>query len=536
MIIPFLVITFLITHNIYSGVKSEAEKENGQIAEKNEYVLNNIFESVMSYYNQFTTDSKFLYLLSADKDKTSLLFYSEAVTEFHNRASGAVTSGKMFDSIYLYSKKSSYVHAVDSSNSLDRFLFLDWYKAYEKAGRQNTVCTSSVSGNDVMSIVMNIYYENDYAGALVFNISKNYLDDAINKSAQDGFNYCSFLTSNNDTVYSSGGLTLDEAKEKACFSKAFDFSGQPLSYSGFLICNLPLLTLRRMLPIALPYFLLTVFAIVFVAFMCSLKFYKSIANIITAFENAALGTDAENNDYNELHYINDNIVNMLLHSEQVENDLVMRFSELKKAQSIALQTQMNPHFLFNTLNLINTIIIEDCGRDTDAVMVVKKLAELLNLSLDTKTYIVSVEAELDYAKKYVDIELVRNDYNFIVDWDIDPGVMEKNTLKMILQPILENAVFHGINNIDDSKIGNIHVRAYSENDTLVFSVKDNGKGIDKDTLASITEKLVSDEIVETKHIGIANVNSRIQLVYGKEYGINIETSENGTEIIIRQPL
>ena len=225
-----------------------------------------------------------------------------------------------------------------------------------------------------------------------------------------------------------------------------------------------------------------------------------------------------------------------MHSKQVENDLVMRFSDLKKAQSIALQTQMNPHFLFNTLNLVNAIIIEDCGRDTDAVMVVKKLAELLNLSLDTKTYIVTVESELNYAKKYIDIELLRSDYNFIVDWDISPDILKCKTLKMILQPILENAIFHGINNIHDDRIGRILVHAYRKNNSLVFSIKDNGNGIDAKVLSKITKKLNSDGIIESKHIGIANVNSRIRIVYGSEYGISVKTSSLGTEIIIVQPL
>ena len=536
MAVPFFTVTVLMAFNTYSTVNIEAKKKNDQLAERSQYVLDGIFDRATTLYNQISLDENVLYLLTADTLHSDVLTVKQSVTSFYNRARREVTTGTMLDSVFLYSEKNSYVHSIDSSNFLDRFLFLDWYHAYVKAGKENTICSSVINGKEVISVVMNITYEGNIEGALVFNILKSYVDTALGEPSEENFQYYSFLMGESGPVYSPEGVDFDKIKKEAFLTQSNDFHGYPLSYCGFFVCDIASLAMQRMLPVAFPYSVLLLFSVIFVAFMCSLKFYKSIANIMAVFENVASGTDMHSENYNELRYINDNIVNMLMHSKQVENDLVMRFSDLKKAQSIALQTQMNPHFLFNTLNLVNAIIIEDCGRDTDAVMVVKKLAELLNLSLDTKTYIVTVESELNYAKKYIDIELLRSDYNFIVDWDISPDILKCKTLKMILQPILENAIFHGINNIHDDRIGRILVHAYRKNNSLVFSIKDNGNGIDAKVLSKITKKLNSDGIIESKHIGIANVNSRIRIVYGSEYGISVKTSSLGTEIIIVQPL
>ncbi len=534
--VPFTIITIFISLNTYLNIRNETEDRSFQVSERSRYVFEDIFNSIDELYHQFTSNKETLYLITADTTNTDTYRLKQSVSSFYDRVHSAISGSNILDSIYLYSERNSYVYATDSSNELGKFSNLDWYREYISQGKNNTICHMEINGNGVISIVMNIYAESKHSGVLVFNISKSYIDAAISDFETSNITYSAFLMNGKKTAYSLNEKIFSEAENESLFSYTHNITGYPASYKGFFKCNIGKIALKRMLPIAVPYFIFTIISIIFVAFMCSLKFYRSISDIITIFETITTGTDIYSENFNELHYINDNIVNMLLHSQQVENDLVIRLSELKKAQSIALQTQMNPHFLFNTLNLVNTIIIEDCGRDTDAVIIINTLANLLNSSLDTKTYIVAVESELDYAKKYIDIELIRNDYNFIIDWDISPDVLQYKTLKMILQPILENAVFHGIRNITKDKIGKISVRAYLENKDLVFSVTDNGEGIKKDILEQLTAKLSSNEIAETKHIGIANVNSRIRLIYGDEYGCSISTSSSGTTIAIKQPV
>lgn len=506
------------------------------MAERSYYVFEDVFNNIDELYYQFANDSETLYLITADTSSTDSLKLNKTVTGFYNQVHNVTSNNDIIDSIYLYSKRNSYVYSTDSSNTLSGFLNTEWYDEYISNNKKNTVCRTEINGEDTLSVVMNIYSESEHSGILVFNISKNYLDAAMSNFETPDISYSAFLTSNEKAAYSLGESNYEQAKNSYVFSYNYNIVGHPVSYTGFFDCSIPSVTLHQILPIAIPYLLFIIISIFFVAFMCSLKFYSSISDILSMFEIMSYDSDIHAEKYDEIHYVSDNILNILMHSKQVENDLTQHFSKLKKAQSIALQAQINPHFLFNTLNLVNTIIIEDCGRDTDAVSVINTLSKIISFSLDTQNYIVSVEEEINYAKQYLDIELIKNDYNFIVDWNISPEVSQYKTLKMILQPILENAVFHGVGNIDDDKIGKITINVCTENGNLVFSVSDNGKGIAEDILAQITDKLNSNEIIETRHLGIVNVNSRLKLIYGEEYGCSIITSAEGTTIYIKQPI
>lgn len=534
--IPFAMITVFISYSTYVNVKTDIEGNCKHIAERSYYVFEDVFNTIDELYYEFTNNSETLYLITTDTSGIDTLKLNKTVTEFYNRVHNVTSNSDIIDSIYLYSKRNSYVYSTDSSNSLDGFLYTEWHDEYNSNDKKNTVCHTKIDGEDALSVVMNIYPESEYSGILVFNISKNYLDTAMSNFETPDILYSPFLTSNEKVAYSLTANDYKKAESNSAFTYNYDIVGHPVSYIGSFDCSIPTVTLHRILPIAIPYLLFIIISIFFVAFMCSLKFYSSISDILSMFELISYDSDIHAEKYDEIHYVSDNILNILMHSKQVENDLTQHFSKLKKAQSIALQAQINPHFLFNTLNLVNTIIIEDCGRDTDAVSVINTLSKIISFSLDTQNYIVSVEEEVNYAKQYLDIELIKNDYNFIVDWNISPDVLQYKTLKMILQPILENAVFHGVGNIDADKIGKITINVYAENGDLVFSVNDNGKGIAEDILAQITDKLNSSEIIETRHLGIVNVNSRLKLIYGEEYGCSIVTSAEGTTIYIKQPI
>ena len=534
--IPFALITIFISYNTYLNIKTDIEEKCKHISERSYYVIEDVFDNINELYYQFANDSETLYLITADTSKIDSLKLKKIISDFYDQVHNATSNSNIIDSIYLYSKRNGYVYSTDSSNTLENFQNIDWYNEYMTNDKKNTICHTKINGNDVVSVVMNIYSESKRSGILVFNISKAYISSALSDFEDLDITYSAFLTSEGKTAYCLNTNTFEKAKSDSIFSYTHDILGYPVLYTGFFSCNIPHITLKRILPITIPYLLFIIISIIFVAFLCSLKFYSSISDILSMLETMTHDTDIPFEKYNEIHYITDNILNILLHSKQIENDLTINFSKFKKSQSIALQTQINPHFLFNTLNLVNTIIIEDCGRDTDAVSVINTLSKLISFSLDTQNYIVSVEEEINYAKQYIDIELIKNDYNFIVDWNIAPDVYQYKTIKMILQPILENAVFHGVGNIDADKIGKITIDAYAENNNLVFSISDNGKGIPEDILAQIIGKLNSNEIVETKHIGIVNVNSRLKLIYGEEYGCNIITSLDGTTIFIKQPI
>ncbi len=199
----------------------------------------------------------------------------------------------------------------------------------------------------------------------------------------------------------------------------------------------------------------------------------------------------------------------------------------KKHEMKALQNQINPHFLYNSLSLINWKALEVGNRDISDITLA--LSNFYRTSLNKGKNITSVEEELSNVKSYIDIQLVMHDYEFEVVYDIDENILQYDTLNLLLQPIVENAIEHGIDVKPDGEKGIITVRGYMDDDNVYLSVEDNGVGMDEEKAASIITE-------HSKGYGIRNVNERIQLYYGEQYCLSVQSKINeGTCITVTLP-
>jgi two-component system sensor histidine kinase YesM len=195
---------------------------------------------------------------------------------------------------------------------------------------------------------------------------------------------------------------------------------------------------------------------------------------------------------------------------------------LKKAELRALQAQINPHFLYNTLD---TIIWMAESKKTDQVIeIVSALANFFRISLSKGKDWITIGEEIERTRSYLAIQKMR--YRDIMDYEIqvDEGVLDNTILKLILQPLVENALYHGIKNKRQG--GTITVRAKQENEhEVLLEVEDNGIGFTPEKLAQLQVELEDDsgEIRLESGFGIGNVNKRIRLYYGKQYGLSINS-------------
>ncbi len=199
----------------------------------------------------------------------------------------------------------------------------------------------------------------------------------------------------------------------------------------------------------------------------------------------------------------------------------------KKHEMKALQNQINPHFLYNSLSLINWKALEVGNRDISDITLA--LSNFYRTSLNKGKNITTVGEEISNVKSYIDIQLVMHDYEFEVKYDIDDGILLYDTLNLILQPIVENAIEHGIDVKSDGSKGIITIKGYMDDDNIYLSVEDNGVGMDKEKAASIITE-------HSKGYGIRNVNERIQLYYGEQYCLTVNSKiGEGTCIIVTLP-
>ncbi|WP_207976624.1 sensor histidine kinase [Metabacillus bambusae] len=208
-----------------------------------------------------------------------------------------------------------------------------------------------------------------------------------------------------------------------------------------------------------------------------------------------------------------------------ENEKLKRKFEIK-----LLQRQLSPHFLYNTLNSIRWIAM--IKKQNQIKGLVDALSRLLSYSLRNTDELVSLEEELSIIKEYVKIQKVRyQDFNFVID--IGTKIDDLKILKFLLQPLIENALIHGLSNIEG--FGEIILSITMENKILYISVIDNGVGIASDRLSYIQDILNGESL--DKHIGLKSIHERIKASYGINYGLNITSEvDKGTTMEVKLPI
>ena len=212
------------------------------------------------------------------------------------------------------------------------------------------------------------------------------------------------------------------------------------------------------------------------------------------------------------------------------DDKVREQENLRKAEMRVLQSQINPHFLYNTLDTI--IWMAEAKKTDQIVEVVSALSSFFRISLSKGKDWITIGEEIERIKSYLTIQKMR--YQDILDFKIemDEGVSNHTVLKLILQPLVENAIYHGIKNKREG--GTVIVRAKFGNEKeVVLEVEDNGIGFSLDKLAQLQAELAdnSGDIKQESGFGIGNVNQRIKLYYGKQYGLSVKSGyHTGTRV------
>ena len=201
---------------------------------------------------------------------------------------------------------------------------------------------------------------------------------------------------------------------------------------------------------------------------------------------------------------------------------------LRKTELRALQAQINPHFLYNTLDSISWMT--ERGKKDEVVEMVNALATLFRISISKGHELIPIRNEIQHAESYLQIQSYRYKNQFSYEFNVEADCLDYLCNKITLQPIIENAIYHGINGLVDG--GRITITVKSQDDNIVMTVEDNGNGMTDEQIETIMNKDRSDKT----GIGIKNVNDRLKIYFGNEYGITIHSElDEGTKVIILMP-
>lgn len=281
----------------------------------------------------------------------------------------------------------------------------------------------------------------------------------------------------------------------------------------------------------LPLLLLLIVTVTGLIYWYSKDFSSRVELLVRKFRRAETGdlsVSEEIGGSDEIAVLDQQFNRMLGKLDQLIKTSYVQKLENKEAQLKNLQLQINPHFLYNTLETISSIaavkqvfvVCDICG----------KLGEIFRYSLG-KDYgeMVPLEQEMKHIKNYMFIQEIRHGNRLQVFYNIDVDAAHVYIPRFILQPIVENAISHGLGNL--TSVGTLEISAFEKNDRLYIQIEDDGEGMDQEKVAEIVRFINTEKPVEgKKNIGIRNVNQRIKLACGEQYGIIIEHSVSGKSL------
>lgn len=233
----------------------------------------------------------------------------------------------------------------------------------------------------------------------------------------------------------------------------------------------------------------------------------------------------------EIVRLNKNFNNMIARIKRLMDKVVEEQTAQRKSELKALQNQINPHFLYNTLDSI--VFMAESGQMDEVRTMVVALAKFFRISISKGKTIITVKEELEHVKNYMIIESIRYKDTFTFHIDLEEGCEDYLAMKLMLQPFVENSIYHGLKNLEDEGI--IDIKVYKEDDFLYYVVKDNGYGMRQSKIDELYERMRNDDV--TNSVGIKNVYQRLKLYFGDKADIIIESElDEYTKFIIKTPI
>lgn len=375
-----------------------------------------------------------------------------------------------------------------------------------------------------------INYDNVFED-LSENISDNYGICVSDRLGQNIYSYDTFTDKNKEYNLSLPEITKkysDMNKDYFIVKKTIPETGwnvwlyKPEKLMGTSIRQINIITFGGTLVCLVATFMCIRFTAIFVTTRIG-KLQKAVARVEKEDFSYALNTTSQ-----------DEIGELITSFSKMERKLNYLINEVYKSrikekeyEMKALQAQINPHFLYNTLSLINWKAIEAGKRDISKITLA--LSAFYRTSLNKGNNITHISGEIENMRSYLSIQLMLHDDGFDVTEDIDDSILEYTCPNLILQPLIENAIDHGIDVMPEDRRGVISVICKDMDTYIQFVIKDNGIGMTKEQTVKILTK-------DSKGYGVRNVNERLKLYYGEEYPMIIKSKENtGTEVIITIP-
>lgn len=557
--IPLIILSFMLfawIKDIISDKFSESALQSIRQSTKN---LDFTLEELRNYSNVMLTNRSFINLLKNRK--------SAAPNEIENMLRSFFTSGDNIEGIYIYSGPDSF--SIGSEKVIKRNDNAEWFKELLKTEgevkwigtRHETVKMMSGSfdkyffslGRKLVDI-----FSLEELGILLIDVDESILEDSYKDHVANG-SVEAFICDTKGNIISHTDkrkigtnisskpyikMVLNSSSNSGEFSYKKGKINTMVIYStskvsGWKLVNvIPSSYLYREINniesiVLFTGLALTLFSFVIAVFL-SHKLTVPIVNLMKTMreaENGNLDVKIDIKKFDEIGQLSMCFNNMILKIKTLIQKIVQEEKLKKEIELEALHAQINPHFLYNTLNSIKWMAkIQGAKNISDTITA---LVKLLRVSINLGSDMIYLEQEIEYVKNYLFIQKIRFNEQFEVSFHIDECCNKCKIPKLILQPIVENSIVHGFEDGGDGRCLKISIKAYRDGELLIIEVIDNGVGIEEEVLRRIFE---TKNVNKFSTVGLNNIKERIRLYFGEGYGLKITSELNkGTCVKIILP-
>jgi len=528
---------------VFSG--QEIEKTQSNIDKNAECISNVTDEMIFNTINQMKNlcvqDRFRMFFINSEQD----IFYSN-VKQVISTLTTTEALSPFIESVYLYSEHKDYVVTNNGTVNINKadptFSFIEKYNTLNK----NELVSYFNGDQEYKNITFIFRAEkgDKRDGGMIVNVN---IPELLSYGQNIGY---IMLADENREIFYTNRYDADIQKMQQLADKGNGIRAADREYYAISQKKSQYADIYYYIAEKLPEYgkrLISIYVfIVFVLVVLSVLFYKlsiKIAEInyrpIEELSEIINNPDSQKskkyleNDKNTK-YIADRIFETVSNNERLAHELKTKMEMYDNAQLKVLQWQINPHFMFNTLNMLYYMSNDMNGSSNKLSKALLSLSRFIRYSLKTEPVLVRLRDEIDIINEYIKVMQMRLDISFDVKVAIDEQFLDKKIIKMALQPVLENCFSHGIKNIDYQGIIEINARNTGEFFEIIIS--DNGNGIEPGKLEELNNQLLAGAQISEAHIGLSNINSRMIILYGDKYGVRVDSEHGkGTAVVLRFP-
>lgn len=559
--IPTVVAIYVNTNDFKKAMVDYEYRINLENVEKSQSVVDSSMKNVELCMQGLGESDEIINALTYSDNEE---YVSKAVSSLK----GAVSSQQYIVDMQIYSKKSNLL--IDASGT---FAYADergkevvengikWLKLAQSYEGNNTL--TSVSENGKIWISKSCYNENNLIGHIAIKIDLITMSESLFKS-DTSFSEKDFFILNDygEILYYNGAtdiyknvvegmdcaiaiLNADESETnpiEICGKRVTLFKVKSQQQPRWFFAVLDHYDISTMISNKIATIIKTTIGVIVLVCLISVAII-TLVTYIPVFKIMKIltknnGTEkrSEKIVLNETTYIINSILHSLQRVNETEKELENRINLLQKYQTTALQMQTSPHFLFNTLDTIRWSSLEEYGENNITYQMIEKLSMLYREYFRTDNIITTVRDELHILELYMSIINVRFKNQIFFQVNVPDELLDQNCIKICLQPIIENSLRHGLR--PQHYKGGITISLTENDGVLRYCISDTGVGMSKSDIKRINSNLSSRASQSDEHIGFSNVNERIKLMYGDDYGVYIQEPEAnsvGTKVCITFP-